>query len=127
TSATVAGLANATTYTFTVIATNAIGNSQPSEPSNPITTPDVPGVPAGITLTPGIAQVAVSWSAPGTGGSPITSYLVTFAPGGDAGTTTASTSVTMAGLTNGTAYTFDVYAINEVGTSLPGQAGPVTP
>lgn len=37
TSAVVTGLRNKTTYTFTVVATNAVGDSAPSEPSNAVT------------------------------------------------------------------------------------------
>ena len=64
----------------------------------------------------------MSWSAPANGGSTaITGYTVTPYAGTTAGTpvtvsgSTPSTDVT--GLTNGTAYTFQVTATNATGTS----------
>ncbi|MDR3647902.1 MAG: fibronectin type III domain-containing protein, partial [Acidimicrobiales bacterium] len=88
-SATVPGLTNGTTYTFTVSATNALGTGPASAPSNPVT-PTVaavpPGTPFGVTATAGTNSVTVSWAAPSNGGSTITSYTVTPYAGSTAGT-----------------------------------------
>ena len=43
-------------------------------PSHPTT---APGAPNGVTATPANASATVSWTAPASGGSPITSYTVT--------------------------------------------------
>ncbi|MFN8078080.1 MAG: fibronectin type III domain-containing protein [Kineosporiaceae bacterium] len=81
-------------------------------------TPAAPGTP---TATAGTAQASVSWTAPSwDGGNAITSYLATASPGG-ASCTTATTSCTITGLTNGTSYTVTVTATNDVGT------GPASP
>src|SRR5207245_7612897 len=95
TSATLTGLTNGTTYTFTVIATNAVGNSAPSLASNsvtPVAPATVPGAPRAVTATAGNASASVSWTAPASdGGSAITSYTVTSSPAG-ASPTVAGTS-----------------------------------
>jgi uncharacterized protein (TIGR02145 family) len=119
---TVTGLTNGTTYTFTVVATNAIGSSSQSAASNAVTPSSVPGAPTIGTATKGNAQANVAFTAPSnTGGSPITGYTVTSNPGNII--VNGSTSpITVTGLTNGTTYTFTVTATNANGISLPSSA-----
>ncbi|MEI6048947.1 MAG: FISUMP domain-containing protein, partial [Bacteroidota bacterium] len=131
TSITVTGLTNGTAYTFTVTATNAIGNGLASSTSNSVTPSapaTVPGAPTIGTATAGNLQATVTFTAPASdGGSAITGYTVTSSPGSKTGTGTA-TSITVTGLTNGTAYTFTVTATNAIGPGLPSAASnSVTP
>ena len=88
----------------------------------------VPGAPTIGTATAGNTQATVSFTAPASnGGSAITGYTVTSSPGGVTATGTAS-SITVTGLTNGTAYTFTVTATNAVGTGTASAASnSVTP
>ena len=136
TSTTVTGLTNGTAYTFTVSATNAVGTGSASSPSNAVTpaAPTVPGAPTGVSATAGNTAAAVSWTAPASGGSAITSYTVTPYIGSAAQTPVTvsgsppGTSTTVTGLTNGTSYTFTVSATNAVGTgSASSPSNAVTP
>lgn len=79
--------------------------------------PRRPGAPTIGTATPGDAQASVTFTAPTDLGIPavITSYTATSSPGGFTGSASAS-PITVAGLTNGTAYTFTVTATNATGT-----------
>ncbi len=123
----VAGLLFATSYTFTVTATNAAGTSPPSPVSNPITPSEaVPAAPTRVVARPGDASVRVAWSAALNNGSLVTLYVVTALPGG-ATCTTAGTACTLTGLTNGLTYSLRVTARNAVGTGPSSATVAVTP
>lgn len=128
----VSRLSAATAYTVTVVAHNGIGSSVASD-ETAFTTPAaavVPGAPTGVSAVAGDGQATVSWAAPASnGGSPLTGFVVTAAPGGATVTAGAgATSAVVPGLTNGTAYTFTVVATNAVGSSAASAASAaVTP
>ena len=127
-SCSVSGLANGTSYTFTVTATNAIGTGVSSLPSNAVTPAAAPGAPTGVKALAYDASALVSWSAPAANGSAITGYTVASSPGGKSCTTTGALSCTVPGLVNGTPYTFTVKATNGVGTgSASAPSNTVTP
>lgn len=131
----VGGLVNGTAYEFEVQAVNTVGASPFSAPSNVVTpqAPTPPAPPTGVTAIAGSGSAAVSWVPPANNGSPVTGYTVTaYSLGFPAGITTSTlgnaTSAIILGLTNGTEYTFTVFATNAVGNS--GESAPsnaVTP
>ncbi len=134
TTATVPGLTNGTAYQFTVSATNAIGTGPGSTQTAQVTPAGPPLAPTAVTATAGPASANVTWTAPDPQGSPITSYTVTPYVGSTpqvpetlSGSPPA-TSALMAGLTDGTSYTFVVTATNALGTSVISSPSPaVTP
>ena len=88
----------------------------------------LPGVPTAVNATAGNAQATIHFTPPtNNGGTAITGYTVTSAPGGKKATGKASPLI-VTGLTNGTAYTFTVTATNAVGSSVKSTASnSVTP
>jgi len=140
TSCAVTGLANGTAVSFSVVATNLVGNSAASTASSSVTpqatatTLAVPSQPTAPTAVAYSGSARISWTAPSNGPAPIRSYRITSSPGGITCNLTVSTATTpplqcdMLGLTNGTAYTFTVIAINAVGESTASTASTsVTP
>jgi hypothetical protein len=86
-----------------------------------------PLAPTGVAATAGDGSATVTFDPPADGGSPITSFTVTAAPGGRTATGTAGPLV-VDGLENATPHTFTVTATNAVGTGPPSAPSePVTP
>jgi hypothetical protein len=127
TSATLTGLANGATYTFTVTAINAAGAGPESSRSNAVTLPNVPGAPTNVQATAGIGQATVSWIAPASNGNAITSYVITV-QGTSSGETFSisvggdKTSAIVNSLSSGKSYFFTVTAVNALGQSAPSAA-----
>jgi len=88
-------------------------------------TKTIPYAPTIGTASAGITVATVPFTAPSSdGGSAITSYTATSSPGDFTGTISqsGSGSITVSGLTTGTAYTFTVTATNAIGTSAASDA-----
>lgn len=129
---TVSGLANGTTYTCVVAATNAAGTGAAS--SGVVVVPaTVPGAPVISSTIPGDGQGSVVFAAPSsTGGSAILSYTVTC---GGVSVTGLASPITVTGLVNDVPVLCSVVATNAVGNSVasatagvaPSAAAPLTP
>ena len=129
TSHTFEGLANGTTYTFTVTADNEVGTSPASEPASG-TPAHSPGAPVAVRTTRDDSRIHVAWDPPASdGGVHVTGYtLLWVAPDGTTGTAdTTGTSHTIGGVTNGATYGITVTATNEVGTSVTADPVRATP
>jgi hypothetical protein len=125
----VTGLTNGTTYSVTVAAANAVGVGAASEPVT-VTPAGAPLAPPSVSAAAGVRSATVTWTEAPDNGAPVTSYLVTVSPnhGTVSGPLTgASRSATVTGLQNGTAYTFAVRAVNDVGQGATAQASATTP
>ena len=121
TSAKLSLLTNGVAVRVVLVATNAIGSTE-SDPvsATPLIRPAQPVLELADTATSG--QLALSWSEPANGGSPITDYDVRWREGtsGDWNllnpdeTSTARTA-TIASLVNGRSYEVQVRAANRLG------------
>ena len=95
--------------------------------------PTAPAQVTGASAAAGNGRVVVSWSAPDSGGSAITDYVIEQldSDGSTWNTLTdgvsASTSFTVTGLSNGTSYSFRVSAKNTVGTGTVSSTVSATP
>ena len=144
TSHTLTGLTNGTTYTIQLRAVNSIGGSGHTQTTTTLATP--PDPPSTFKAARGERSAVLLWNEPGSdGNSAITKYQyrhstdagVTWNPdwtdvpdGDDTDTDPANeTSHTLTGLTNGTTYTIQLRAVNNIGESQAAQATatPVSP
>jgi fibronectin type 3 domain-containing protein len=119
----VGGLANGTTYAFTVRAQNAVGlgaasnalSATPTAPGQP------PSVPQNVAISPNLPEgIRVSWTAPASSGtSPVTDYRIYRSTGSQGetflvsvGTVLSFTDTTAA---NGGLYYYQVSAVSAAG------------
>ena len=121
-------LTSAGTYTASVIAVNADGNSVESAQSSSFIVQGIPSVPTNVVGAPLIfasqtnASATVTWTAPSAGGSPITGYTVNLYWSGTlvtglTPTIVGTTATFSANLTFGLSYTAKVLATNAFGSS----------
>ncbi len=141
TSHTITELTNDTEYDVRVYAVNSAGNGNPSESRTARTARTViegsPSAPTDLTLVAGNGQIIATWTAPtDDGGSPITGYELQYRTSSPQGQWTTSssadsdvtdTSHTITGLTNGTEYEVQVYAVNSAGNGTPSESATATP
>ncbi|MDX6204438.1 MAG: hypothetical protein QOF39_495, partial [Frankiales bacterium] len=129
---TISGLTNGVSYYISLQATNTAGLSVRSAPRVAVIPSQQPGVVSAVTAVGGNGSATLTWSPGSTGASAVSDYTVWYSSGSgytqfvDAVST--ATSATVTGLSNGTAYTFEVYPVNGNGTgpaSAPSNA--VTP
>ncbi len=81
-----------------------------------------PSAPAAPVAAPRAAGAQVTWTAPASGGQPITSYTITGTPSGHAVVGSGVTTAVVFGLVNGISYTFTVTATNAIGAGPPSPA-----
>lgn len=113
---------------MTVVATNGIGNSPPSAPSNPVTPAGMPGAPSNVRATFGDRTATVTWGPADGRGAAILAYAVTAYPNGQAGPVItvpgSETSASFSVLDNTTPYFFSVTPTNATGNG-PSADSPV--
>jgi len=117
TTCTLDGLTNNVTYTFTVVANNAVGPSEKSPASAEARPDEKPDPPAAPQLEFGDGSLVVTWdNATYTDRSPITSVDLEISPAPASGETqkvgVTGERIVWEGLTNGTAYKVRVRAVN---------------
>ena len=115
TEVTVSGLTNGVEHVFYVRAVSSAGaGAEASVIATPAAVPDAPG---NLTAAPDDGAVALTWTAAGNNGSPVTKYQHQRddAPWADVAGGATANSLTIAGLVNGIRYTFSVRAVNGMG------------
>lgn len=115
---TVVSLTGGVVYSFIVTAVDRSDNSQTSAAGVNFTPRSISSAPTAGTAEVSNGQVVLTWTAPANrGGSAITSYRIT-----DGNTVNLTVNgdlltQTVTGLTNGSAYSFSIVAVNATGTS----------
>lgn len=119
----VTGLTNGTAYTFSVTAANSAGTSDSSTDSA-IAVPGEPDAPTGVAGVGFDGSITITWAVAVDNGSAITGYTVSLIPSTGACTTTGALTCSITGLTDKTAYSVQVSAIN--GNGQGAASNPIT-
>ncbi len=127
----VSGLTNGTAYSVSLRAVNSAGpgfqsTSVSASPATPVSTPGSPSI---SSIETGDGQLSINFTAPTSdGGSAITNYEYSLDGGTNWIASDATTSpIVVSGLTNGTAYSVKLRAVNSVGSGSANVAVSVIP
>ncbi len=113
----VTGLTANRSYSFRVVAHNAVGDSAPSAASAPVTLTVVPDTPSTPVLASGQDTLTATWSAVPGVGTPL-SYEVVLQPGNHTATVTGTSAVfSVPTIVNGQGYRATVRAVLPDGTA----------
>ena len=123
---TVTGLKNGTAHTFRMRAVNAAGPGPASAEGSATPKIQLPDKPTGLSAAIGDEKIALSWD------DPQNSRITGWRYSKDNGTTwtdvpnsgASTTTYTVTGLDNDTAYTFRVRAVTQSGETQPGETQP---
>ena len=115
---------NGTTCTAAYICGSGAGYDGPTGLGTPkgiqaFAAPSHPGQAANLAAAAADSEVSLTWTAPSSGGSPISGYTVTETEhgiGAIACRTTGTTACDVGDLSNGTEYTFTIHATNSLGS-----------
>ena len=123
----ITGLVNGDDYVFGVKAVNSVGDGPEEDASQLLLIADPPNAPAlGVTRVANSAtELELNWNAPTNNGSSVTGYQYNI--DGGAWVDESSRSVTVASLTRGGRYDFQVRAKNARGWGPPSIAVPGIP
>ena len=132
---TVTGLANGVSHVFRVSGITEYGAGTPSTVSIVVVPMTFPDAPTALTARVGNTLATLAWVDGFNGGSTVVNHVVQYRVVGSGTWQTfaplspiTGTTVQVTGLTNGTAYEFQVASTNAVGDSaFSSVAGPITP
>ena len=114
----VSGLTNGDTYSVSIKATTAIGTSVASNVVSavPVRNPDAPAITG---VTPGDKFASIRFTSGSLQGGSLIGYMYSLNNSTDMQWASGTSSpLKITGLTNGTSYTFTLYTVSSVGTSV---------
>jgi hypothetical protein len=119
----ITGLTNGSAYSIKLRAVNSAGNGTESAAAS-VTPATITSAPTALVATAGDGQVSIAFNAPSNnGGDAISDYEYELDDSGTwLSTGTATTPVVITGLTNGTAYSIKLRAVNSAGKGAESDA-----
>jgi hypothetical protein len=130
----ISGLTADADYDIRISAVNANGQSLYSNIFAYTHSPSAPFQITTLSARVDDGKARLFWTAPVTGGSAITDYIIEYKLSSEPTTwttfsdgTSASASAIVTGLTNGSQYDFRVSAVNAIGTGTPSSTVSITP
>jgi titin len=129
----ITGLVNGVPYTFSAVATNAVGNSSASSPTGSVTPLVTTNLPSKVVVIAGTNAVLISWNAGSpaqanmTSGGTVAGYVVSTTTGFYSCVANLATSCVISGLVSGVTYQFIIQAFMASGErGVPVLSTPIT-